>query len=134
MSPFVNDVEVVIQIKSRYVRFLYYREKHSIVSKESKNFILDYIRFYIFSRSLMHIRNNKGPRTEPCGTPDPILEYCELKLLRTTRCFLLLNNRPDIPFCSSLNIKPLCHTLSKALDMSRNTALTSRDSVQSNAR
>ena len=31
-----------------------------------------------------------------------------------------------IPFCFNLYISPSCHTLSKALDMSRNTPLTSK--------
>ena len=35
---------------------------------------------------------------------------------------------PLIPFCSSLKIRPLCHTLSNALEISRNTLLTSRPS------
>ena len=32
---------------------------------------------------------------------------------------------PDIPFCDSLNISPLQHTLSKALEISRKMLLTS---------
>ena len=32
---------------------------------------------------------------------------------------------PDIPFCDNLRRRPLCHVLSKALEMSKKTLLTS---------
>ena len=32
----------------------------------------------------------------------------------------------DIPFCLNLNVRTLCQTLSNALDIPKNTALTSR--------
>ena len=38
------------------------------------------------------------------------------------------------PFCFSLKINPSCHTLSKGLEMSKNTARTSRDLGFSKAR
>ena len=36
---------------------------------------------------------------------------------------------PDIPFCNSLNISPLCHTLSKALEISKKTLLNNFTSI-----
>ena len=35
------------------------------------------------------MRNNRGPKTEPRGTPDSIKEKYEHDPLRTTRCSLL---------------------------------------------
>ena len=71
----------------------------------------------------------------------PILNFEELQLpsfhqeyvkFSTTRCFLFdkksiikFKSFPDIPFCFNLYIKPLCHTLSNALEVSRKTPLTS---------
>ena len=61
----------------------------------------------------------------------PIEKLAHLKQV-TTRCFLKLRKSlivfkmlPDIPFCLSSCIRPLCHTLSNALDKSKKTALTS---------
>ena len=67
-----------------------------------------------------------GPR----GTP--ALTFSHVFLLRTTLSFLLIKNvdkmcngLPDMPFWDNLNNRPLCHTLSKALEISRKTFLTS---------
>ena len=57
----------------------------SIVSS-AKNLMLDLMSV---SRSLIYIRNNSGPRTDPWGTPDSIVKKSEHERLRTTRCFLL---------------------------------------------
>ena len=84
------------------------------------------------------MRNNRGPNTEPWGIPDSIVEKSANDPLRTTRCFLLFkqfcsnfSNEPDTPFCFSLKINPSCHTLSNALEISKNIARTSRDLVSS---
>ena len=49
-----------------------------------------------------------------------------------TRCFLFdkksvikFRSFSDIPFCLNLYKRPLCHTLSNALEISRKTPLTS---------
>ena len=70
---------------------------------------------------------------EPWGTPASILTQREAYPFKTTRCFLKLRKSvtifkllSDIPFYFNLNIRPLCQTLSNALDISKNTALTSR--------
>ena len=72
---------------------------------------------------------------EPWGTPALTSAQEGVYPLKTTLCFLLLkklDNRfkrlPDIPFCFSLKLMPSCHTLSKALNMSRNTLQTSKSS------
>ena len=59
-------------------------------------------------------------------------ENCPFK---ATLCFLgfkksvIVSNRlPEIPFCFNLYVRPLGHTLSNALDMSKNTPRTSRPS------
>ena len=81
-------------------------------------------------RPLIQIRNNNGPKVDPCGTPAFTLPQAETWPLSTTLCFLLLkklkrmfNRSPKMPFCSSLKITPLCLTLSKALDISKKTLL-----------
>ena len=40
----------------------------------------------------------------------------------------MFNKSPEMPFCFSLKITPSCQTLSKALDMSKKTLLTSSSS------
>ena len=44
----------------------------------------------------------------------------------------MLKRLPEIPIDSSLYNKPLCQTLSKAFEISKNTALVSRVGLQSN--
>ena len=86
---------------------------------------------------LLVTRNSRGPRTEPSGTPDSALEKYK-NHLEPPVVFYYLNNfekvlvLPEIPFCSSLKIRPSCHTLS-AFEMSRKTALTSKEFVLSKA-
>ena len=41
------------------------------------------------------------------------------------------NKFPETPFCFNLKINPSCQTLSKAYEISKNIALTSRDGVTS---
>ena len=41
-------------------------------------------------RSFMKRRNNKGPSTEPCGTPHVIVWLLELTPLICTNCFLFV--------------------------------------------
>ena len=48
----------------------------------AKNLILHLISF---SRSLTKTRNSKGPRTDPCGTPDKMGAHFEFLPLITTR-------------------------------------------------
>ena len=81
------------------------------------------------------MRNNKGPKIEPCGTPAVTLSQDECWPFRTTRCFRQerksrkrFKRFPEIPFWFSLRSKPSCHTLSKALDISKKTPLTSNPS------
>ena len=86
----------------------------------------------IETRRLKQIRNNNGPKIDPCWTPAFILAQAETWALSTTLCCLLLkksirmfNSLPEMPFCSSLKITPSCQTLSKALHISKKTLLTS---------
>ena len=44
-----------------------------------------------FGRSLMYIRNNKGPRLEPCGAPHCISVRPDAVLLILQICFLYIN-------------------------------------------
>ena len=87
------------------------------------------------ARSFIYIKNRSGPSMEPWGIPALTLAQEEVYPLRTTLCFLFLkkfDNRfkslPDMPFSFSLKIRPLCHTLSKALDISRNALRISKPS------
>jgi hypothetical protein len=43
-----------------------------------------------FGKSFIKIRNNNGPKIEPCGTPQLIFTIEELNELMDTYCFLLL--------------------------------------------
>ena len=67
---------------------------------------------------------------EPWGTLASMLAQGETRPFKATRYFLKLRKSlktlSDIPFCFNLNIRPLCLNLSNALDISKNTALTSR--------
>ena len=70
---------------------------------------------------------------ESWSTPAPMLDQGETCPFKKTRCFLKVRKSviifkilSDMPFCFNLNIRPLCQTLSNALDISKNIALTSR--------
>ena len=76
--------------------------------------------------SFIYIRNSNGPSLDPCGTPVVISIIADLKPSTTVHCFLLerydlksARKLPEIPTCSSLEISPLCQTLSKAALMSK---------------
>ena len=78
------------------------------------------------ARSFIYITNSSGPSMEPWWTLTLTSAQEEVCLLSTTRYFLFLkklDNRfkilQDMPFFFSLKIITLCHTLSKALDMSK---------------
>jgi hypothetical protein len=87
----------------------------------------------ITDKSLINMINKLGSSTEPWGTPADVLIRVDDMPFNTTHCFLLdkydLNHskrQPHIPKdIPSLCIKPRCHTLSKALQMSRKTVCTS---------
>ena len=85
------------------------------------------------------MRNKRGPRIEPCGTPALIVAHSDdCPLRRTLRYFSLkklsirARRLPEIPTDLSLNTKPLCQTLTKAFEMSRKTAPVSKVGLQSN--
>ena len=68
----------------------------------------------------------RGPRTEPCGTPDETSFQVENSPLSTVLCDLSLSQScthasrwPPIPCASILARRRLCGTLSKALEKSR---------------
>ena len=84
----------------------------------------------------MYIKNNNGPKMEPWRMPMVTFCYSDVWPLRRTLCFLLVKKvdkrskgLPDIPFCNNLKGRLLCHTLSKALEMSKKTLLTSNPSL-----
>ena len=79
----------------------------------------------------MYIRNNNGTNIEPCGTPASVLVHEDYFSVSTTRCFLFdeksiikFRSFLNIPFCFNLYLRPLCHNLSKTLEISRKTPLT----------
>ena len=86
-------------------------------------------------KSFMYIKNNNGPKMEPWRTPAVTFCYSDVWPLRRTLCFLWLKELDkrskrlsDIPFCDNLKRRPLGHTLSKALEMSKKTLLNSNPS------
>src|SRR5215813_2466938 len=46
----------------------------------------------VHPRSLMYIRNRRGPSTDPCGTPLPTSVHSEKLPLIITLCFLSVNH------------------------------------------
>ena len=54
------------------------------------------------ARSLIHIRNTVGQKTEPCGTPDVTLHGVEHEPSTTTHCNLLDIN--DLIHCSWITV------------------------------
>jgi len=44
----------------------------------------------VLEKSFTYIRNNKGPNTEPCSTPQVTLDTCDVCPLYETLCFLFL--------------------------------------------
>ena len=84
------------------------------------------------ARSLIQIKDNKGPRMNSWGTPtikSAQLETCSFK---TTSCFLSFKKSAKssskfllITFCFNLKIIPSCNPISNAFDVSWNTLLTS---------
>ena len=90
----------------------------------------------IFSgKSFIYIRKSSGPRIEPWRIPASAFVHVKYWPLRITLCFLSLrklvkvsSKSPATPFCFNLNIRALCKILSKALDISRKTPLTSNTS------
>ena len=84
------------------------------------------------ARSLIRIMKRRGPKIDTRGTPALTPVHEEICPFRITLCFLsfkesdnTLSRLPEIPFCFSSEIKPLCQTLSNAIEISRKTPLTS---------
>ena len=114
--------KVTIQISCLQIYIIDYRKKWSIV----------WICCETFWKIVYIDKKNNGPRIDPCGMPDSILDSEDSWTFNINLCFLrfkklvrVLKKLPDIPFCFNLKIRPLRHTLSKALDMSKNTDQTS---------
>ena len=59
------------------------------------------------------IKNNSGLSMDPWGNPVLMLVHEESCLFKTTCCFLMIVFKmlPDMLFCLSLYIRPLCYTL-----------------------
>ena len=46
-----------------------------------------HIDFKPSGKSFIYIKNNKGPKTEPCGTPARILVHFDVRPMSRTRCW-----------------------------------------------
>ena len=46
------------------------------------------LRLVLFCKSFIGIRNNSGPKTEPCGTPTSIFSLVDSYPPKLTNCFL----------------------------------------------
>ena len=86
-----------------------------------------------FGKSLIYIKNKRGPRMEPSNTLARISTQGEYWPFKTTLCFLLdkksfiiLIRSQHTQFGCSLYIVPACQTLSKAFEIPRNNPETSR--------
>ena len=101
-----------------------------------KGFLFEVI---LSERSLMYIKKKQEPRIELRGTSALILTHLDdwqlqrpLWNLSLKKLSIRFKRLPKIPIDSSLNNKPLCQTLSKTFEISRNTTLVSRVGLQSN--
>ena len=72
-----------------------------------------------------YIKNNKGSRIEPSGTPALTSDWSEACPFNKTLCILFFrkshkrfNKLPDISFCLNLKTKPSCQTLSNTFNIS----------------
>ena len=81
--------------------------------------------FTLAGRSFMWHRNNIGPRTVPCGTPEPTVTWCVVWPSSTTCIVLAVRNWvshaciwPLIPYADSLCRNFLWGTVSKAFEKS----------------
>ena len=90
-------------------------EKSGTLSAKSLKFVVRPT-----EKSFIQIINNNGPRIDPWGTPDSILDREQESSwsFNTTLCFLnfeksvrVLKRLLDMPFCFNLKIRPLCHIL-----------------------
>ena len=86
----------------------------------------------------MLIRKFNWPNIDRWGTPALILFQLEVFRFNTTPWYLSdkklsisINKSQIMPLRLSLYISPSCHTLSNALEISRNTPRTSREGLQS---
>ena len=70
--------------------------------------------------SLLKIRKKREPNIEPWGTPARILLFAKKR-------FIKIKSGPLLPYDLSLYNKPSFHTLSKALDLSKNTPPVSNE-------
>ena len=117
----------MIKIICWSINFINFRKERCVISKQfafTFNISLD--------KPLIHIKSNKGPKMDLCGAPAGISTRDEHLPFKTTFCFRSLGKSskiliisPQILLCCSLKISPSCHTLSKALEMSRNISKTS---------
>src|SRR6218665_2088450 len=81
-------------------------------------------------KSLREIKNNSGPRIDPCGTPQVILEVIEVTPLTRTNWVLLFRysvnhdlTTPLIPKLSNLLSRISWFTVSKAFEISKKTPM-----------
>ena len=95
----------------------------------------------VLSKSFIHIRKKRGPKTDTCGAHVRIYFQSEVFPLRVNlwtlslRKLLISSSRfPLISFCFNLNNKPSCHTLSKVFDISKNTTLVFKERIESKLR
>ena len=93
--------------------------------------MLDHRQYHLYT----YIKKSSEPSKEHLGSPALASAQEENFPLSTNLFFLFvkkLGNRfkmlPDNPFCFSFKIMPSCHSLSKALDMFRNTLWMSKPS------
>ena len=84
-------------------------------------------------RSLMYIRKKSGPKMSPWGTPAFTGNRSNVWPFKTTlwnlfakKLLISSSNASEIPIDLSLKISPSCHTISKALDISKKTSRDSR--------
>ena len=85
-----------------------------------------------FDSSFIYTKSNKSSKIYPCSTPGFTFIHDNNWPLKAILCWQFFtkfikrhSNLSLLLFCFNLYIIPLCHTLSEAIDMSRNTPLTS---------
>ena len=98
----------------------------------AKSFRLD---FRSLDTSVTHTRKKRDRRIDPWETSALKSLQDECWLFKTTCCFVDFkisfkrrSNLSEMSFFWSLNIRPVCHTLSSALEISKNTLWNSKPS------
>jgi len=117
LRPIVQGAEVLSKHTMQVPRTLIWIKQGSVICKQRD-------RCFNICSNVINIKNNRGPKTDPWGTPQLVyLRYDQVRSRRTTEEVRRFKRQPTIPSCCNLKIKQVWSTWSKTSDMSRKTIL-----------